>query len=75
MENSVKSRIDMLKNELKLNDIEFCTKANISTATLFRLKRGEEMSNKVIRSICEAFGVSHEWLLNGEGEMNVTTGF
>lgn len=68
MENTVKERVKELKNEFQLSDVEFCMKANISTATLNRLIKGETVSQKKIKAITHAFGINPNWLMTGEGE-------
>ncbi len=71
MENTVNTRILMLKKHLKLTDIRFCDKAGFSTGTLFRIKKGEEISSKIIDQIVNNFGVEREWLLHGKGEFEL----
>lgn len=72
MENTVNQRILMLKEHLRLTDIEFCSVAKLSTGTLHRIKNNSEVSPKVITSICSAFGVTREWLVSGIGEMQIS---
>lgn len=71
MEITVNQRVLMLKEHLKLTDIDFCNHTRISTGTLHRIKNNSEVSAKVINAICDAFGVSREWLINGIGEMEI----
>lgn len=67
---TVNQRIIELKERLKLTDIDFCTRTKISTGTLHRIKNNSEVSPKVINSICDAFGTSREWIIDGIGEMS-----
>jgi len=69
METTVNKRILMLKTELSLNDIEFCGRASISTATLYKVKNDEEISQRVLNSIISGFNVNKDWLLHGKGKM------
>lgn len=71
MENTVNSRVLMLKKHLKLTDVNFCHKAGFSTGTLFRIRKDEAVSSKVIDQIVENFGVDREWLLHGKGELKI----
>lgn len=72
METTINNRVLEIKEYLKLTDIAFCTKAGFSTGTLFRIKKGEEISSKIIDTIVENFGVSREWLLHGVGELELS---
>lgn len=69
MENSVNTRVLMLKTELRLTDIQFCGRANISTFTLNKIKNNEEVTIKVINSIIQSLNVNKDWLLTGKGKM------
>jgi len=69
MENTVNSRVLLLKTHLGLGNNEFATKANISTTTVWNIQNGGEINPKTIRNICEALNVNKEWLLNGKGKM------
>ncbi len=69
MGNTVNTRVIMLKNELRLTDIDFCHRTQISTATLHRIKQGDNVTPKIINSIVSALNVSREWLVNGTGTM------
>lgn len=72
MKNTVNTRILMLKKHLKLTDVRFCNQAKFSTGTLFRIRKEEEVSAKIIDQIVDNFGVSREWLLHGTGEMTIS---
>lgn len=69
METSVNKRILMLKTQLSLTDIEFCGRASISTGTLYKIKNEDEISQRVLNSISNAFGANKEWLESGRGKM------
>ncbi|MBX3165615.1 MAG: hypothetical protein KF900_14155 [Bacteroidetes bacterium] len=69
MENTVNSRVFLLKNKLGLTDVQFCGRSNISTFTLNKIKNNEKTTPKIYDAIVNAFNVNREWLLNGTGEM------
>jgi transcriptional regulator with XRE-family HTH domain len=69
MESQVNERVIVLKTQLRLTDIEFCSRAGISTGTLHRIKNGTELSSKVIQLLTSSLNVNKEWLLHGTGEM------
>lgn len=69
MENTVNSRILLLKTKSELNTNEFAIKANISPITFWNAKKGEKISDQTLKKISKALGVSYDWLLTGEGEI------
>jgi transcriptional regulator with XRE-family HTH domain len=69
MENSINSRVILLKNHFKLDTKQFVAKANISPTTLWSIEKGGEMKPKTIKQIADSFNVDISWLLTGEGEM------
>ena len=69
METAVNERIILLKNKLNLSDIDFCARAEISTGTLQKIKSKGSISMKIVNSVCIAFNVSRDWLLEGNGEI------
>lgn len=69
MENTVNSRVLLLKTHLGLGNNEFAIKANISTTTVWNIQNGGEINPKTIRNISEALNVNKEWLLTGKGKM------
>jgi len=68
MKTSVNQRIVLLKNEMKLTDIDFCNRVEISTGTLQRIKKGEPISSKILTSISVGLNVNLDWINTGEGE-------
>lgn len=66
---TVNQRVILLKNSMHMSDIEFCRKADISTGTLHRIKKGEKVNEKMIIFLASAFDANPDWLLTGEGEM------
>lgn len=72
MNNSVNTRVLMLKTQLRLTDVAFCQKVDISTGTLHRVKNGDSISPKTLRLIAENTGISEKWLIDGVGELDVS---
>lgn len=68
METTVNERIMLLQKQLNLTDIEFSVKAEISTGTLFRIKKGEPVSSKVLKSISDGTRTELHWLKTGKGK-------
>lgn len=69
MENTVNSRVLLLKKELGLSNNEFCLQSKISTSTLYSIQSGVDMKSKTITAIAEAFNINKDWLINGKGKM------
>lgn len=69
MKTTINERIMLLKTHFGLSTLEFCHKANISNGTLFNVQRGENVSEKTVRTICDALNVNREWLSEGTGPM------
>jgi len=69
MENTVNERVLMLKTHFNLNNLEFCTKADISIGSMSNIQNGGNLSSKLLRNICEAFNANKDWLLTGKGKM------
>jgi hypothetical protein len=68
MELTVNQRVIMLKNELDLRDIEFCSMCKISVGTLHKLKNDQIVAKKTIDLICERLNLNNEFIYNGTGE-------
>lgn len=69
METTVNERVMLLQKQLNLTDIEFSVKSEISTGTLFRIKKGEPVSSKVLKSISDGTQTELHWLKTGKGKM------
>ena len=69
MENTVNSRVLMLKTHFNLTTDEFAIKSNVSRTTLWNIQNGGDINPKTIRNICEALNVNKDWLLHGKGKM------
>lgn len=71
MKNTVNERILMLKTELNLPDIDFCSSAGISVGTLHKIKKGDSISKRTLANIAHHLQVDMNWLVEGIGEMKV----
>lgn len=59
----------MLKKSLRLGNLEFCAKADISTATLHNIVSGINIRPKTVRTIATNLNVDSEWIFTGKGDM------
>lgn len=68
---TVGNRLSYARAWLKMNQSEFCLGAGISHQTyLSELENDNRpLSNKVAKAIENAFGISFDWLVDGNGEM------
>lgn len=65
-------RIKKIRSETGLNQVDFGEKIGIKGSSVSLIEAGQrEPSERVIRGICQAFGISREWLETGQGEMKV----
>ncbi|MBF0546193.1 MAG: helix-turn-helix transcriptional regulator [Candidatus Riflebacteria bacterium] len=63
-------RICEIRMGLNLSQVEFCAKLGIHQNTLSRYENTERSPDAEIAArICEAYGISFEWLLTGRGFM------
>lgn len=64
-------RIKEIRQALGLTQIEFSNKLGIRQSSLSAIESGvtESISERNIIIICKEFGVSEDWLRNGEGEI------
>lgn len=69
MKETVNERIKTLFDESKMNQTQFALKADISQPYLSQILAGKRApENRVIKTICNNFGVTEEWL-TGESEI------
>ncbi len=67
---TINKRIKTLVKKSGLTLQDFATKVGISKTTLVSYQRGTTSpSAKILRRLCEMFGVNPEWLLMGKGPM------
>lgn len=66
-------RIKQLRKALGLTQAEFGAKVGLKQNSVAIIESGRTTANATIKSICNAFNVSEDWLRNGEGEMFAPT--
>ena len=67
---SINSRIKILRKQLKLSQDAFGEKIGVSRAVIRNIDNDlVEAKPLMIKHICEVYGVNHEWLEHGAGEM------
>lgn len=65
-------RVRALRKELGLTLQAFGDRLGVTRATVSRIENGvNNLSDQMVVSICREYGVSEEWLRDGEGEMFV----
>lgn len=66
----MKHRLLELRKALKLNQVEFGSKLNISQSSITAFEKGTRpLTERVIADICREFNVNEDWLRNGNGPM------
>lgn len=64
-------RIREIRDSLGLTRAEFGKRLGVSGDVINNLERGRvEPKEMIIKLICKEFGVSYQWLVNGNGEMS-----
>ena len=68
---NINERIRYLrKTELKMTQQAFATRIKLSRSNMGNIETGEvSVTDRVILSICEEFGVNEAWLRNEEGKI------
>lgn len=65
-------RLLILRKDLKLTQIEFAKRIQISRSHLSGMENGtRKFTERVICDICREFNINREWLENGTGEMYI----
>lgn len=65
-----KERLIKLRTYLGLSSKDFAAQAGIDPSNYSSIETGKRsFGNRVMRDICNTFGVNIDWLLTGEGEM------
>ena len=58
------------KDILKSSQIEFGKKLGVSNDVIYSIEKNRVVpSESILKLICKTFGVSYNWLKNGEGDM------
>ena len=67
---TIGERVRVLRKVSNMTQEEFGNALSLSAASISQIESGlVRLTERTARSICKEFGVSHEWLLTGEGEM------
>jgi transcriptional regulator with XRE-family HTH domain len=70
MEESMSTRIGILRRKLGLNQTKFAKKIEVTSQFVSAVESGKtRFTDANIRLICLTFGVREEWLKTGKGEM------
>lgn len=70
MENSVNTRVKMLRSHLNISQNDLAKKTGVTSVTIYQIENGQSNpSAKTIEKIIQNTGVNREWLLHGTGEM------
>lgn len=72
MENATNNRVKEVRELLNFSQSEFAQKIGTTMTTVSRMETNAvPVSKKTIQRIIDVFGVSKDWLLTGNGEMNL----
>lgn len=67
-------RLKFLRDELGLNQTEFSDKLNVTSTTISKIEKGQRnLTDRMMNDICREFMVNKEWLMNGTGDMFIST--
>jgi transcriptional regulator with XRE-family HTH domain len=69
MRTTLAQRIKLLRIHYRLSTKHFAQGCLVSDITIFNLEKGSKMSDKTLTKICDAYGTTREWLLEGKGSM------
>lgn len=62
-------RLSFVASKLRVSTTSFANRAGIGPSNYIKMLNGEQkITDKTLHRIANAFGVSFNWLLNGEGE-------
>lgn len=66
---TLSDRLKAARKHAKLSQKQAADVAAVDQATISNLERGKHQGSKRLLKIADALGVSHRWLIEGEGEM------
>lgn len=66
---TIQDRLCAIRNHFNLNQKKLAQFLDLSESAFAYWEKNNKIPPKKARLICERFGVSEEWLVNGEGEM------
>ncbi len=71
---TINERIKFFRKELKLTQNEFGERVGLKKSAVSQIENGGTSANpRIIQLICNAFNISEKWLVEGKGEMYVST--
>lgn len=71
---SIGSRIGLFLKENHMTKVSFAETLNINQSYVTKIVNGKQCpSERLIEDMCQKFGLSRNWLVNGEGEMHAPT--
>ncbi|MBF0187395.1 MAG: helix-turn-helix transcriptional regulator [Magnetococcales bacterium] len=66
---TIGERLKHIRNERGLTQDQLAQKAGIARQTIMAIERGQTQEPRKVLPLCQALGISLEWLLNGEGDI------
>ncbi|MDR2748017.1 MAG: helix-turn-helix domain-containing protein [Treponema sp.] len=67
---TINQRIRMLRKELNLTQKKFAMILAVSQSQIASMETGErEVKSRIVKQLCDSFGVNIRWLRTGEGAM------
>ncbi|MGE7091647.1 helix-turn-helix domain-containing protein [Lysinibacillus sp. NPDC048646] len=64
------SRIEKLRKELGLNQEKFGARLGVTKAAISRMEKGvTNVTDTMLKLICNEFQINEEWIRDGKGEM------
>lgn len=74
MKNNVSERIKAVRNRLGMSQTEFAVDLDSSVSLISKIESGDiEPSPKLLKRVCDKFGVDSDWLGQGKGELSAST--
>lgn len=71
MKTTINERFKMLRTSLTLTQNEFANMIGLTPTQLSRIENGSSQpQNSTLKDLFKKVEVSHDWLLNGKGELN-----
>lgn len=72
MKKNVNERIRHVRSVLVMNQTEFAAAIETSVSLISKIESGDlEPSPKLLKKMCEKFGIDSEWLSDGKGELSI----
>ena len=63
-------RVRSIRKQLGLNQTEFAARIGMTQGYITSIERGtRDVNSRLVKLICETYGVSENWLFTGDGDM------